>query len=118
MSAAKGYSFRRAFLKRFCKDRLALAGVCFVVLLVLTAIYAPLLANGVPLMVISRGELSFPAWRSFFAPDSPEAVVECIFNFLLFFLPDGIQAPKDPYRYDLRTRALHCRCSVRVLPKI
>lgn len=87
MSAAKGYSFRRAFLKRFCKDRLALAGVCFVVLLVLTAIYAPLLANGVPLMVISRGELSFPAWRSFFAPDSPEAVVECIFNFLLFFLP-------------------------------
>jgi len=75
------------FIKRFFKDRIAVAGLIFVVLLILVAVYAPLLANGVPLMVRSGGSLSFPAWSSFFAPDSPEMIIERIFNFLAIFLP-------------------------------
>lgn len=82
-----GYSFRRVFFRRFLSDRIAVAGLCFVLFLILTAVYAPLLANGVPLIIFMNGKLSFPVWRSFFAPDSPEFLIECIFNFLMIFLP-------------------------------
>ena len=87
MSAGEGYSFRRAFFRRFICDRMAVGGLCFVVLLFLTAIYAPLLANGVPLFIWSEGNVSVPAMRTFFAPDSPEVVIEGLFNFLMLFLP-------------------------------
>ena len=87
MTVSNEHSFFRMFIKRFFKDRIAVAGLIFVVLLILVAVYAPLLANGVPLMVRSGGSLSFPAWRSFFAPDSPEMIIERIFNFLAIFLP-------------------------------
>ena len=72
MTTTNEHSLFKTFVKRFCQDRIALAGLSFVVLLILIAIYAPFLANGQPLAVFSGGELSFPAWRSFFAPDSPE----------------------------------------------
>lgn len=87
MDAVKEYSFRRTFVKKFSRDRMAVAGLCFVIFLVLVAVYAPLLANGIPLLVFCGGELTFPAWRSFFAPDSPEMIIERIFNFLMIFLP-------------------------------
>ena len=87
MSSVREYSFTRTFFRKFFNDRMAVAGFCFVVLLVLTAIYAPFLANGIPLMVINGGKITFPAWRSFFAPDSPEMIIERIFNFLALFLP-------------------------------
>ncbi|MBQ9771006.1 MAG: ABC transporter permease [Lentisphaeria bacterium] len=87
MTAGNEHSLLKTFVKRFCQDRIAVAGLSFVVLLVLIAIYAPLLANGQPLMVLSGGKLSFPAWRAFFAPDSPEMIIERFFNYLALFLP-------------------------------
>lgn len=87
MTGTNEHSYSKAFLRRFCKDRMAMIGLSFVVFLVLVAIFAPLLANGVPLLVVSEGKWSIPFWRSFFAPDSPEMVIERIFNFLMLFLP-------------------------------
>lgn len=87
MTGSNEHSFFKMFVKRFFKDRIAVAGLIFVLLLILVAVYAPLLANGVPLMICSGGTFSFPAWRSFFAPDSPEMIIERIFNFLAIFLP-------------------------------
>ena len=84
MTAGNEHSLLKTFIKRFCQDRIAVAGLSFVVLLILIAIYAPLLANGQPLMVLSGGKLSFPAWRAFFAPDSPEMIIERFFNYLSF----------------------------------
>ena len=87
MTATNEHSLFKTFVRRFCQDRIALAGLTFVVLLILVAIYAPFLANGQPLMIYSGGKLSFPMWRTFFAPDSPEMVIERFFNFLAIFLP-------------------------------
>ena len=87
MPEKAGYSFKRAFVRRFSRDRMAVAGLSFVILLVMIAIYAPLLANGVPLAILSGGKFSMPVWRSFFSPDSPEIVIESIFNYLMIFLP-------------------------------
>ena len=87
MTTANEHSLCKTFVKRFCQDRIALAGLSFVILLILIAIYAPFLANGQPLAVVCGGNLSFPAWRSFFAPDSPEMLVERFFNFMAIFLP-------------------------------
>ena len=87
MSAAGEFSFYKTFLRRFRQEKMAIAGLLFVLILVLTAIYAPFLANGVPLMIVENGVVQFPAWRTLFAPESPETVIERTFNFLIFYLP-------------------------------
>ena len=74
--------------KRFFRDRGAVAGITGIFLLVLPALYAPLLVNGRPLIMISAdGRISLPFAEFFFAPDSSEFFTEQIFNYLALLLP-------------------------------
>ncbi len=76
------------FRRRFFSDRSALAGVVLILLMVGVAVFAPLLANEKPLMVISAtGERSFPAFRGLFSTRSPEIFIELGFNYCLCCLP-------------------------------
>lgn len=78
----------RAALRRFCRDRIALAGVFGILLILLPALFAPFLTNGRPFFMIdASGEWSMPFLRFFFAPESSEVMVEKLFNFLSLFLP-------------------------------
>ena len=52
-----------------------------------TAIFAPLLANGQPLLVWTGGTVLFPAFSGLFSTESPELFVEKSFNFLMLYLP-------------------------------
>lgn len=81
------YSPLKALLKRFLQYKGGVMGVLFVLFLWLIAIFAPLLANGKPLLLSMGGELSSPAFQALFSPESPEIFVEKSFNFLLLFLP-------------------------------
>lgn len=75
-------------VRRFCRDRIALAGVAGILLIFLPALYAPFIANGKPLFLITGdGEFSLPFIRAFFAPESSEVLVEKLFNFAALFLP-------------------------------
>ncbi len=74
----------------FKDNRMAMAGLCGAITLLLLATAAPLLANKRPLLLYMDGAISFPALRFIFAPDSSEIVVERIFNYLLIFLPVAI----------------------------
>ena len=85
---ANGYSAFREFLRRFSKEYLALISLGFVLLLFLTAVYAPLIVNGYPLLIIGEdGSWTSPALHDFFAPDVQEVFVEKVFNFLLPAIP-------------------------------
>ena len=56
-------------------------------LLAVPAVYAPFIANGRPLAAIEGGALTFPFLRHFLAPDSPEAFVDLLFNYLALLIP-------------------------------
>ncbi|MDX9863055.1 MAG: hypothetical protein RBS99_19270, partial [Rhodospirillales bacterium] len=73
--------------RKFRRDSLAKVGLRLIILMTGMAVFAPLLANGRPLLLLRDGHLSLPFLRYLFAPDSTEVVVEVIFNFLLLFLP-------------------------------
>ncbi|MBR2720025.1 MAG: hypothetical protein IKB74_01705, partial [Lentisphaeria bacterium] len=73
--------------KRFCSDKLALAGIAGILLIFLPALYAPFIANGRPLCVYGESGVTFPFLRFFFAPESSESMVEKLFNFLSLYLP-------------------------------
>ena len=76
------------FRRRFFSDRSALAGVVLILLMEGVAVFAPLLANEKPLMVIAAtGEWSFPAFRGLFSTRSPEIFIELGFNYCLCCLP-------------------------------
>ncbi len=77
----------REFWVRFKADPMAIAGLFGIGLLMLGAVFAPLLANGRPFVFYRDGELSFPMLRYLFSPDTNEVVVEQMFNYLLFALP-------------------------------
>ncbi len=74
-------------VKRFCRDKLALAGMAGILLIFLPALYAPFIANGRPLCIIGGSGVTFPFLRFFFAPESSESMVEKLFNFLSLYLP-------------------------------
>ena len=74
-------------LKRFCRDRLALLGVLGIILILFPAVFAPFIANGKPLAVISGTRVELPFLHSFFAPESSEVLVEKLFNFFALYLP-------------------------------
>ena len=85
---ADGDSLFAIATRRFFRDRAAIAGIVGVLLLLIPALYAPFIANGRPLFMLdSGGHWSFPFFRSFFAPDSTEVIIEQIFNYFALFLP-------------------------------
>lgn len=83
---AKEHSPLREGWKRFWSDWPSRLGLIGIAMLLFPAILAPLLANGRPLLVLDKEGISLPFWRSFFAPDSSEYLIEQGFNFLLLFL--------------------------------
>ena len=80
-------TFQQRFFSRFKREKMALAGIVVILFLILTAVYAPLIANGVPLFIVSEGKCFFPAFAAMINPESPERIIEKSFNFLIFYLP-------------------------------
>ena len=79
--------FSRIVRQRFCSDIPAVIGAGGVGVLFLTALLAPFLANGRPFLVQETdGSWQLPFLRTFFAPDSPEILIEQTFNYLLLLL--------------------------------
>jgi len=80
-------------IRKFFSSAPGRLGVIGVALLLLPAVFAPFIANGRPLLVLSGGgEVALPFLRHFFAPSSSDAevFVEKCFNFLALFLPLGL----------------------------
>ena len=76
------------FRRRFFSSTSALSGLVLILLMLGIAIFAPLLANEKPLLVVTaQGEWSFPAFRSLFSTRSPEIFIELGFNFCLLYFP-------------------------------
>lgn len=73
--------------RRFFSDWTAVTGFILIILMLAVAVFAPLLANRLPLLVIKDGSVSFPFFPALFSTDSPEIFVEKTFNFFLLFLP-------------------------------
>ena len=77
--------------RRFFKEKTAVCGLAFVVLLILAAVAAPLFVNGKPLLIVhAAGGISSPALRDFFAPDAQEVFVEKLFNWLFLAIPASL----------------------------
>ena len=77
---------RYGALRRFRSDPLAVTGAGGIVLLLALALFAPFLANGRPFWMLTETGWSCPFWRTFFAPDSPEYLIEQSFNYSLLLL--------------------------------
>ena len=73
--------------RRFFSDGTAVTGFILIILMLAVAVFAPLLANRLPLLVIKDGSVSFPFFPALFSTDSPEIFVEKTFNFFLLYLP-------------------------------
>lgn len=73
-------------IKKFTSDKLALTGLFMVIFLFFIAFFAPFLANGRPLLVISENKIDFPFLQTFFAPDSSEYLIEQFFNYTFLLL--------------------------------
>ena len=73
--------FRKA-LQRFWSSPSARFGTAGIAILLIPALFAPFIANNRPLVMIRDGKTSFPFLRCFFSPESPELLVEQLFNFL------------------------------------
>ena len=79
--------FSRSALRRYCSDIPAVIGAAGIGGLLLTALLAPFLANGRPLLAREMsGDWTMPFLRTFFAPDSPEVLIEQVFNYALLLL--------------------------------
>lgn len=73
------------FWQKFKQDKLAIAGVIAILFLLFLAIFAPLISNGRPFIIVESGSKSvtFPFIRSLFAPDSTEKFVEMFCNYVM-----------------------------------
>ena len=79
---------KRDAWKRFRSDFLALSALIMLTVLMLTALFAPLIANPRPLLEYTpQSGLQIPFWRSFFAPESTEFFIEKFFNYSMLLLP-------------------------------
>ena len=76
-----------SWMRKFFSFGSGRIGVLGLLLLAVPAIYAPFIANGRPLVMSGPGGLSFPFLLHFLAPDSPEAFVDILFNYLALFIP-------------------------------
>ena len=75
------------FWKRFRKEYFALLGFGGIIFLLIIALFAPLIANGRPLILYKANTLSFPFLHFIFSPDSTEVIVEQVFNFFMLYIP-------------------------------
>ncbi|MEG1979837.1 MAG: hypothetical protein RR060_03880, partial [Victivallaceae bacterium] len=80
------YSFGREAAKRFFSEPLAICGLVGCAIIVLPAVFAPLLANSKPLLWVENGVVTLPFWRYLFAPSANEVFLEQLFNFVMLAL--------------------------------
>ncbi len=73
-------------LRRFWSSPAAKLGTIGITVLLFPALFAPLLINQRPMIMIKDGTVSFPFLRYIFAPESPEVLVEQFFNFSAIYL--------------------------------
>ncbi|MBR2510166.1 MAG: ABC transporter permease [Lentisphaeria bacterium] len=78
--------YRHEKIRKFTSDRLATAGLVMVIFLFFIAFFAPFIANGRPLFVLTDGKIELPFLQTFFAPDSSEFLIEQFFNYALLLL--------------------------------
>jgi len=83
----ENFSPFQLFLSKFKKEYFAILGLGGILFLIFIAIFAPLIANGRPLLLYRGGAFSFPFLHFIFSPDSTEKTVEQIFNFSMLYLP-------------------------------
>ncbi len=77
----------RSAWRRYTTDIPAVIGAAGIGGLLLIALLAPFLANGRPLLAQEMdGVWTMPFLRTFFAPDSPEVLIEQVFNYSLLLL--------------------------------
>ena len=83
------YSLNHSYLMyiwySFKKDKLGMLGGWCILLLIMVAVFAPLIANARPLCVFSSRGIYFPFFYYIFSPNSAEIFVEKIFNFLMLY---------------------------------
>ena len=72
---------------KFSENRSLIAGAAGVILLLLPALYAPLIANGRPFFLYDAGKITFPFLEFVFAPDTNEFRIYQLFNYLALLLP-------------------------------
>lgn len=77
-------------VSRFIASGSGVIGAIGIALIVIPALYAPLIANGRPLYMCDAEGFSMPFLRYVFAPDSPESLVEQFFNFAALFTPAAV----------------------------
>jgi peptide/nickel transport system permease protein len=85
--ADEEFSPLHLFWSRFKKEYFAICGLIGILFLLLIAVYAPIIANGRPLILYKSNTLSFPFLHFVFSPDSTEVTVEQIFNFFMLYMP-------------------------------
>ena len=85
----KQYSPGRELWRRFRKIPGGMMGLFLILILFLTALSAPLLANNQPLLARIDGVWSCPVFHTLLLPDSTEPFLEKVFNYLLLFLPSA-----------------------------
>ena len=76
-----------AAIRRFWSAPMSRIGIIGIILLLIPALYAPILVNQRPLIMVENSHWSMPFLRYLFAPESPEKLVEQSFNFLALYLP-------------------------------
>ncbi len=106
-------------LKRFSsyvkKDILAILGFTGISGMISIAIFAPLIANGRPLLLYMSGKLSSPALYFIFSPDSSEVFVEKFFNYLLLFLPILLIIKILPHQINKYKKIIVCILAIMLL---
>ena len=92
--------------RRFFSDWTAVTGFILIILMLAVAVFAPLLANRLPLLVIKDGSVSFPFFSALFSTDSPEIFVEKTFNFFLLYLPLAALAALGMKVWNIRRKSV------------
>ena len=75
---------RQNLLKKIISCPAGAAGLAGVLLLLLPAVYTPLIANGRPFVLIAEGRVSFPFLEFIFAPDSSEFFIYQFCNYTMY----------------------------------
>ncbi len=88
MSDEKKLPLVRGAFKKFISNKASLISLIIIMFFVGVAIFAPFIANNLPLLYISEnGSVNFPFVKAFFRPTSSEVLIEQVYNYLaLFFI--------------------------------
>ncbi|MEA2011830.1 MAG: ABC transporter permease [Verrucomicrobiota bacterium] len=92
------HSLKAQTWKRFRRRKTAMFGLYCIGIIFLIAIYAPFIANNQAFLIILDGSISFPFLQAYFAPLTPEAILDRIYNFIAFYLLVVLLSSFIPYK--------------------